>query len=336
MDANPTLDQLAIFAAIAEHGGFSAAARALNRSQSVVSYAIANLEEQLQVALFEREGLRQPKLTPAGEALLVDARRVLGEVDGMRARARGLRQGLEPEVVAAVDSTVPMQALAEVLRAFEATFPTVALRLHVGAIGVVHDQVERRVAHVGFGGEMLRPSRDVVGERIGDTALVPVAAPSHPLAQAARPTPLADVRIHTQIVITDVTDQTRGRDFGVLADRTWRMTDMGLKRELILAGLGWGGLPAPAVMDDIAAGRLVFLDLEDYPVRAIALFARHHAAAPPGPATRWMIERFRLELSHCSEFGASHPLLQRDFEQVEQAATGRPAARKTAGDEPKA
>lgn len=307
MEANPTLDQLSIFAAVADCGGFSAAARRLKRSQSVVSYAIANLEDQLQVKLFERHGTRQPRLTEAGTALLMDARRVLSGLDGLRARTRALQQGLEAEVVVAVDPTVPTQVLSPLLSAFEEDFPTVDIRLHVGAIGVVHDQVARQIAHVGFGGEPNRGDGQVVLQPMGFASLVPVAAPSHPLARAQPPIPRSVARQYTQIVITDVTDQTRGRDFGVIADRTWRMTDMGLKHELTLAGLGWGGLPYAKVARDIDEGRLVRLDLEDYPTQQFPLVAMHHVARPPGPATLWMIQRFRTILLEVETACKEHP-----------------------------
>lgn len=307
MEANPTLDQLSIFAAVADCGGFSAAARRLKRSQSVVSYAIANLEDQLQVKLFERQGTRQPRLTEAGAALLMDARRVLSGLDGLRARTRALQQGVEAEVVVAVDPTVPTQVLSPLLSAFEEDFPTVDIRLHVGAIGVVHDQVARQIAHVGFGGEPNRGDGQVVLQPMGFASLVPVAAPSHPLARAQPPIPRSVARQYTQIVITDVTDQTRGRDFGVIADRTWRMTDMGLKHELTLAGLGWGGLPYAKVARDIDEGRLVRLDLEDYPTQQFPLVAMHHVARPPGPATLWMIQRFRTILLEVETACKEHP-----------------------------
>ncbi len=307
MEANPTLDQLSIFAAVADCGGFSAAARRLKRSQSVVSYAIANLEDQLQVKLFERHGTRQPRLTEAGTALLMDARRVLSGLDGLRARTRALQQGLEAEIVVAVDPTVPTQVLSPLLSAFEEDFPTVDIRLHVGAIGVVHDQVARQIAHVGFGGEPNRGDGQVVLQPMGFASLVPVAAPSHPLARAQPPIPRSVARQYTQIVITDVTDQTRGRDFGVIADRTWRMTDMGLKHELTLAGLGWGGLPYAKVARDIDEGRLVRLDLEDYPTQQFPLVAMHHVARPPGPATLWMIQRFRTILLEVETACKEHP-----------------------------
>ena len=88
MDANPTLDQLQVFLTVADTGSFSAAARQLNRAQSVVSYTIGNLESQLGVTLFERTGTRQPRLTDEGRAMLTDARRIVGDLQVMRAKVR--------------------------------------------------------------------------------------------------------------------------------------------------------------------------------------------------------------------------------------------------------
>jgi len=93
----PTLDQLHVLATVAESGSFSATARHLNRAQSVISYTIANLEVQLGLPLFTRDGHR-PVLTEAGRALVADARRVGLLVDELRARAAALRRGLEAEL----------------------------------------------------------------------------------------------------------------------------------------------------------------------------------------------------------------------------------------------
>lgn len=308
MEAHPTLDQIEIFMAVAETGGFSAAARRLNRSQSVVSYAIANLEAQLEVKLFERAGTRLPSLTEAGAVLLEDARRIIAGLEGMRARAGGLKSGLEPEIALAVDATVPTLALARVLDAFGDRFPTVGVRLNVGALGMVHDQILRQEATLGIaGGQVTDIDARVVRAGVGATSMIPVAAPGHPLARAVPPVPIELVREQTQLVITDPTDHTRGRDFGVLSFRNWRMTDMGVKHALILAGLGWGGLPISTVRADLEAGRLVRLSIDAYPERAFPLIALHHVARLPGPATAWMIDRFRKELAACVNAEAPTP-----------------------------
>src|SRR5690606_20989571 len=262
MQPNPTLDQLQVLVAVADAGSFSAAGRKLNRAQSVISYAIANLEAQLGLKLFEREGTREPTLTIEGRAIVADARRMVGVLSDIRARAEGLKQGLEAELVIAVDVTLPAPALTKVLAAFEAEFPSVGLRLNVGTLGIVWDQLMSRSAHVSFGGQPVAVGDELVAVRIGSASMTPVAAPGHPLATYKGRVPLSEVREHIQLVISDVSTMTKGKDFGVFAYRTWRMIDTSTKRELILSGLGWGGLPTWMILDDLAAGRLAVLDLE--------------------------------------------------------------------------
>ena len=93
-----TLDQLRTFIAAVEEGSFSAAGRKLRRAQSVVSQTLANLEAQLGVKLFDRAS-RYPRLTEEGRSLLADARAVADDVDSFKARARSMREGLEPDRV---------------------------------------------------------------------------------------------------------------------------------------------------------------------------------------------------------------------------------------------
>lgn len=295
MDANPTLDQLRVFLAVAEEGSFSAASRKLNRAQSVISYAIANLEAQLDLRLFDRSA-RQPRLTEAGIALLEDARRMDAGLRLLRARARGLGRGLEGRVAVAVDALVPMPVLAMVLLAFREEFPTVGIRLHTGVLGAVADLVLRHDADVGIAGEVASGHPDLVARKIGQDRNVPVAAPSHPLAGPGGPVPTAVVRENFQIVVADPTERTRGRDFHVHAFDTWRVTDVATKRALILTGLGWGGLPLWMVEDDIRDGRLVELSLEPYPPSDYFLFAVRAADRPYGPAATWLVDRFESEL----------------------------------------
>src|SRR5258708_2732098 len=105
-----TLDQLRTFIAAVDSGSFSAAGRKLRRAQSVVSQTLANLEAQLGVKLFDRSA-RYPQLTEEGRSLLVDARSVAGNVDEFKARARAMRDGLEPELSVAMYVMYPMEAL---------------------------------------------------------------------------------------------------------------------------------------------------------------------------------------------------------------------------------
>jgi DNA-binding transcriptional LysR family regulator len=84
-----------------------------------------------------------------------------------------------------------------------------------------------------------------------------------------------------------------GRDYGVVSQATWRVGDLNLKHKLLVRGLGWGGMPEPLVRADLAAGRLVQLDLEDYRGGDYLLQVAHKIETPPGPAGRWLVERLR-------------------------------------------
>ncbi|CCM75414.1 LysR family transcriptional regulator [Rhizobium mesoamericanum] len=296
---NPTLDQLQVFLTVAETGSFSAASRSLNRAQSVISYTIANLEAQLEVSLFERSGARQPKLTEAGKALLEDARRLVSDLEVMRARVKGLKEGLEAEVSVAISVMVPSHVVVDVLRGFRDKFPSVALNLTVGELGVVMDLVLSGKATIGIGGALLKQHDALVAEQIGQSFMTPVAAHDHPLAKFGRPLTLADVREETQLVVTDASGLTKGRDFNVLSYKTWRVSDVATKHSLIRGGLGWGGLPASLIRNDLQSGALVHLDLPAFEQGEYPIYAMRRTASPPGPAASWMIDAFRVRLEQC-------------------------------------
>src|SRR6202045_3848564 len=137
-----SLDQLRTFIAAVDEGSFSAAGRKLRRAQSVVSQTLANLEAQLGVKLFDRSG-RYPLLTDEGRALLNDAKAVADGMDGFKARAKTMREGLEPELSLSIDAMYPMRALTEAVGAFRTAFPYTALRLYVDVLGAVIEPVLR-------------------------------------------------------------------------------------------------------------------------------------------------------------------------------------------------
>ncbi|MDR3509543.1 MAG: LysR family transcriptional regulator [Caulobacteraceae bacterium] len=294
----PTFDQLQVMVAVVEAGSFAGAARRLNRATSAITYAVDNLEAQLGLALFDRVGTRKPVLTPAGQAVLAEARALAHGVDRLRAKVKGLSEGLEAEVSLVVDVMLPTTRLVDALEAFQAAFPAVGLRLHVEALGAVTQKVLGGGAVIGVsgphhvnveGGDQL----DMVG--IGGVSLIPVAAPFHPLARQRAHAPGAG-RDHIQLVLTDRSPLTAGDDFGVLGLKTWRLADLGAKHALLLAGIGWGSLPEPMARADIEAGRLVALDMADWRDRTYPLQIIYRTDAPPGPAAQWLINRFQGQI----------------------------------------
>ena len=287
----PTFDQLKIFLTVVETGSFAAAGRQLNRATSVISYGIANLEAQLGVLLFEREGTRKPRLSDAGQAVLAEARSIGKGIDGLRAKVKGLLGGLESHVDLAIDVMLPSAWLGETLRAFSAEFPTVSLNLHVEALGAVMALVLDRRAVIGIAGPLAAEMPGIESVVIGSVPLVPVAAPNHPLAQT-RPLTPGMGRDHVQLVLTDRSPLSEGREFAVVSPHTWRLADLGAKLALLKEGIGWGNMPRPMIEADLAAGHLVELAMPDDTGTDYRLSAIYRTDAPPGPAASWLMQRF--------------------------------------------
>ena len=291
----PSLDQLQIFLAIVDEGSFNAAAKRLGRAISAISYGLANLEAQLGVLLFSREGSRRPVLTDAGRALVANARSVASEVDALTARVRAMGQGLETELTVALDVMIPSAKVAAILRDFQEFFPTVDLRLHVEALGAVAALLLDGEAQLGVSGPVLVDDPALERRMVGEVAMVPVAAPGHPLARMAAIVEGAS-RHHLQLVLTDRSPLTRGRDFGVAGTRTWRLADLGAKHALLVEGIGWGNMPLHTVASDIAAGRLVQLALPEDPATRYGLYAQWRRDCPGGPAREWLLEALSTRL----------------------------------------
>lgn len=288
-----TLDQLRTFIAAADQGSFSAAGRRLRRAQSVVSQTLANLEAQLGVKLFDRSA-RYPQLTEAGRSLLVDARSVADTIDSFKARAHAMRGGLEPELSVAIDVMYPMQSLTRAAAHSKKTYPHTPLRLYVEALGGVIKPVLDRECSIGVIGSLPTIAEEFQSEPLRELELVTVVGPAHPLAGRRGLIPTATIAKQVQLVLSDRTTLSAGRDFGVLSPLTWRLADLGAKHAFLKSGLGWGHMPLHMVKADLDSGALVRIRVEGVarePVMPMRVVYRKDA--PPGPAARAFIEQLR-------------------------------------------
>lgn len=284
-----TLDQLRMFVTIADEGSFSAAARRVQRVQSAVSHAMANLEGVLGVALWDRQ-TRVPTLTEAGQALLLSARRVIAECDQFKRLADGLGGGLEAQLGLCVDQLFPLHGLVDLGRRFATAFPTVALRIQTEVLSAVAERVHEGSAQLGVVGPVV-DTRDLSRRHVTTVKLLAVVAREHRLARIKRRPTHDDLQAEVQIVLSERGSQ-RVPDQAVLSARTWRVADLSAKHELIRAGLGWGNLPEHLIRDDLAKRRLVVIKPEAWDPRghALPLTLVHRPGLPLGPATRWLIE----------------------------------------------
>ncbi|HEY1944752.1 MAG TPA: LysR family transcriptional regulator [Roseiarcus sp.] len=298
-----SLDQLRVFAAVAALGSFSATARQLGRAPSAITYAVQALEAQLGLDLFDRSGYRVA-LNEAGRALMPRVERILKEAAVLRAQAQGIAGGLESDIAVAIDALFPIDAVAAVLRGFNERFPTVAPRFLIEPSASAERMALDGTADFGVLVDFRAHDADLVQIQLDPIELVAVAAPDHPLASQPAPLTADDVRDHVQLVLGDaptLAADEEWRDRGVLALRTWRLTDLEAKRRMLLTGLGWGSMPRHAVAADIAGGRLCELRLTQWdsadrlPHLSASIVYRRAKAL--GPATRWLLHEMAPHLA---------------------------------------
>ena len=288
-----TLDQLRTFIAAVDEGSFSAAGRKLGRAQSVVSQTLANLEAQLGLKLFDRT-TRYPRLTDEGRSLLADARSVADDVDEFKARARAMREGLEPELSVAIDVMYPMEALTRAAVRSQKSYPHTPLRIYVEALGGVIKPVLDRHCSIGVVGSLPLVPDEFQSEPLAAVLFVTVASPSHPLAKSRGVSSASAIAKHVQLVLSDRTALSEGRNFGVLSPLIWRLADLGAKHAFLKAGLGWGHMPLHMVKADIESGALVKIRVEGTPRdMTLPMKVVYRKDAPPGPAGRAFIAQLK-------------------------------------------
>ena len=136
-----------------------------------------------------------------------------------------------------------------------------------------------------------------------------VASPEHPLAKLAPPLPLTELAKYVQLVLTDRSTLSQGRDFRVISYKTWRLADLGAKHVFLRAGLGWGSRPEDVVASDIRNGLLTEIRAENEPLDgySLTMSAVYRTYAPPGPAGRWFIERLRSQIIPASQTALEAP-----------------------------
>lgn len=296
-----SLDQLRTFIAAVDEGSFSAAARRLNRVQSAVSGWVSSLEGQIGVVLFDRSG-RYPKLTPEGVLLLADARNVVSGVDTLKARAKLMSAGLEAELSVVVDVFFPTALVSATAKAFVSRYPLTPLRLFVEGLGAGYQPVLDGRCSLGILAALPVEFPSLTSESLGQVALVTVAAPDHPLASFRRRIPKAALAKHVQLVLTDRSELSAGRDYGVKSALTWRLADLSTKHAFLRDCIGWGNMPVHMVQNDLANRTLVSLDIEGVMPAGFSLTmaAFHRASEPPGPAGRWLVDDLKARFAHAS------------------------------------
>lgn len=283
-----SLEQLQVFVLAAQAGSFSAAARRLGRTQSTVSAAIANLETDLAVALFDRSS-RIPSLTAAGQKLLLEAEAVLERCLALEGHADSLTEETEPSLTLAIE--VPYNTVMPVLCEFEQAFPYVDLIVRHPVHGDVSGMVLKGEAEMGIAFSQPEYPRELEFQQLGKLIMVHVTHPRHPLAQLEQVS-FADLHAHRRLAFSAHASKLPSSEY-LRATQMWQAESYLALLEMVRAGLGWATLPRQLIHRELANGELIELQLVAYPhtdwlVGVDLLWPRRQGR---GKAKRWLRER---------------------------------------------
>ena len=253
-----TLDALETLEAIDRHGSFAAAAKALHKAQSAVSYGVKQLEDALGVELFDRGGHRAV-LTPAGRTILEEGRALLAQARRIESLASRFHETWEPRIEIVVDGILPMLPIMRALKRMADEAVPTQIRIKVEFLGGVHDTFDRDRADVMLVKEYAR-SEALVEHPLPAVPCVLVAAASHPAAleSAHAPLTLLDLQRHVELTVHDSSESKRFADARLFGcPRVFFLSDFSTKKEALLTGLGFGWMPEYLVAVELASRALV-------------------------------------------------------------------------------
>jgi DNA-binding transcriptional LysR family regulator len=284
-----TLEQWAVLAAVVDRGGFAQAAQVLHRSQSAVSYAVARLQEALDVPLLAIEG-RKAVLTPHGQTLLKRARVLLRDLDTLERLARNLKQGWEPQLDLVVDAAFPRERLMKIIAELQQSCPSTQMQLSDAVLSGAEEAITEARADVVV---TTRVPQGFLGDFLMDVSFIAVAHPTHALFGVDHPLTTDDLARHVQVVVRD-SGLKEPRDEGWLgAERRCTVSSVEASLATIRAGLAFAWLPEHVVVDYLRRGELRALPLAAGGTRSIALHLVLVRPELAGPAARAAVECFQ-------------------------------------------
>ena len=281
------LDQWAVLAAVIDRGGFAAAARALHRSQSAVSYTVARLQESLGVPLLTLQG-RRSVLTPHGDTLLRRARPLLRELATLEELAHSLQRGWESQLRLVVDVAFPRARLLQIVAELGAACPHTQIELADAVLSGAEEAITGQRADLVV---TTRVPPGYLGDYLLDVPFLAVAHPGHPLFGLPAPLASADLARYTQVVVQD--SGAAPRDEGWLgAERRFTVSSLEASLAIVTAGLAFAWLPEHLLAPALAAGSVRALPLAMGATRHAALYVVLVHATVAGPAAREAAQSF--------------------------------------------
>jgi DNA-binding transcriptional LysR family regulator len=274
---------------VVREGGFARAAARLHKAQSAVSYQIRQLEQQLDLKLLDRDGYRV-RLTPAGEVVLSEGRRLLTQASELEALARQFTAQWEAKLLLIVDGIVPLNAVLRALKVLAEEGVPTRVQIKVEFLRGVQHRFETDSADLMIVKDFT-PGPQLELERLAEIECILCVAPSHVLATMSTVN-LSTLQEHTELTVQD--SSMSGNDehmFG--SERVFYLDGFYAKKEALLMGLGYGWMPTFLVEEELTNGKLVEVNYSTHSRYRFAPALVHQRDRPLGRAGLRLAELLR-------------------------------------------
>ena len=259
-----TNEKLRMFIAVAELGSFRSAAKELHKTQSTVSAAVKSLEDEFGILFFDRNTYR-PALTLEGKSFYRRALLVLKQVKGLESLGHQMAAGVEPEFHIVISGVCPLPYALGKIKAVMNEFPETEFKVTTEILGGVMERIDKGEARLAITPKVgIGSQHEAIA--IDEVSLINVAAPGYIKKTYDSAISQEDIAQYSQIIIRDTAQLHPKVSINVLeAGRQWSVNDYATKKELTIAGLGWGRLPRHLITDELENGQLIPINVEGIP-----------------------------------------------------------------------
>ncbi|MBK7354543.1 LysR substrate-binding domain-containing protein [Propionivibrio sp.] len=306
-----TPDALFMLQTIAAEGSFAAAARVANMVPSALTYRVRQMEEALDVLLFDRSS-RQARLTEAGEELFRESERLLADVDAVANRVKRVATGWESQFTIAIDGIIDRTTVLELCEAFFALNPPTRIRLRDETLAGTLGALSSGQADLALGVVMeAKSAPGLAREPMGSLRFIFAVAPHHPLAAAAEPLSDDLIRRYRAVAVADSIQRGDDLTIGLLPGQdVFTVPSLSAKLEAQIRGMGAGFLPACMAQTHINAGRLVEKSVERVEHKFQVCYAwRKCGKTKRGRALQWWLGQLQSPVTRAALLGQRHGTL---------------------------
>lgn len=281
-------ESLEAFLQAVETGSFSAAARKLKKSQSTISTAVANLEADLGVVLFDRQS-RQPVLTAQGERVLPYIQAIMSASERLDEVSVRLAGNIEPRLSFVLSDVWQTTHHESILKRFSERFPDIEFECLIAEDDDVIDLIQSGRAHVGVLRVQERYPFDVTVSRLEVGAQMSIYIHKQHEFAARQTIEIDELHTVRQLCLKTYKDPTRNPGGGPV----WSSPSLLMLLEMAEQGFGWGILPRWLV-EQFGHNVLKELPVAGWP-QLIDVDVIWSNKVPPGAAGRWIIDQLRAQ-----------------------------------------